>query len=250
MDSNNVNLSTVNTAVDNLWGSLTATTTQPIASTRDSWLNNFYSNNYNLNSIIAKALSNTDGIAVKIKKEEPKKIKCSEIEGKPSFYIEKIKVINDSEGEPKVTKVLFYNGKETKATVQSGDVFSLSYGVLLCMTKMIYGKEINPSSLEEVAQYYILPFKKYSKEITNGIERYYKEFDEKEKEEKKKEERRRIEENRAAKRARYKARRHDRYVREQAEILVKAREMADETPAKSGGSLTKLASALKKKGSK
>jgi hypothetical protein len=137
--------------------------------------------------------------------------------------IKDIQIINDSNGNPKVTKVWFYGEPDpVKVTLQEGDAFDLYMGVLLCFTKHLYGRSIEPEYIEQVSQTFVKPFKQYTKEIKRAIDAYYL-HQKWEKEEAEEEiEKKRIKANQDAKRARYKARRREKRIEEQAEAFKRA----------------------------
>lgn len=145
---------------------------------------------------------------------------------KPSYSIWKIQIINDSEGNPKVTKVTFKNNVVKKVTLQDGDKFDLYTGVLYCMAKLLYDKEIEPAFLEYIANSQVAPYKKYSSEIFAAIKKYKKEEAEKEKAEKLTAEQKQAAEHRRQKKAERRKKRHDAYIDEQAEILYRAKMLA------------------------
>lgn len=144
----------------------------------------------------------------------------------PFYSIKKIQIINDSEGNPKVTKVTFKNNVVKKVTLQRGDKFDLYSGVLYCMAKLLYDKDIEPEFLEYIAKTQIAPYKKYNSEIFAAIKKYNKEEAEKEKAEKLAAEQKQAAEHRRQKKAERKKKRREAYIDEQAEILYRAKQIA------------------------
>jgi hypothetical protein len=141
----------------------------------------------------------------------------------PINIIKDIKIINDSDGNPKVTKVWFYGEPDpVKVTLQEGDTFDIYNGVLLCYTKHIYGHSIESEYLEEVARTFVKPFKCYSKEIKRAIDAYYLHQKWEKEEAEEEAEKKRIKANQAAKRERYKVRRREKRIEEQAEAFKRA----------------------------
>lgn len=137
--------------------------------------------------------------------------------------ISQIEIINDKNGDPKVTKVKFASAPEpVKVVLQPGDTFSLYDGVLYCMTKHLFGKDIEPEFLERFARNQVQPFKIYNREIKRAIKAYQKEQKWLEEEEEDEKEFKRIEANKAAKRERYKVRRREKRIEEQAEAFKRA----------------------------